>query len=656
MVRALFPPLALLAFVVSAAATSCGNPPLSLVTSSIPSAKVGSSYDVSLTAQGGQPPYIGSVGHSSLPQGFSISSSGDLTGMPAAVGTHTFNVVLSNSLKNNVAGVLTLTATATPTPNPSIVIVVTPVSVSVTAGTTEQFAASITGTSNAAVTWSVSGSGCSGTACGKISSSGLYTAPAAVPSSAKATVTATSTSDPTKSASAAITIVPLVGTTYYLAPAAAGGSDSNNGLSITAPWLSPNHPVKCGDEIIASASNAYSASNFASGEWGTVTCAAGNNVAWLKCVSFDACQINVTSGTLDGMRVSASYWGVQGWEVSNTAGGTAGGNCFVVVPPTSTANIHHIIFANDIADVCPLDGFSSINDGNAGVDYFVVVGNIAYEAGETNTYCGSGISVYEPVATDTRPGTHIYVAGNLSYSTTNPSGCNDGNGIIFDTFDGSQTPLPQTYVQQGVIDNNLSLSNGGVGISVEYNNAGTGTGHTTIFARRNTTWNNSDGAYQYGNPTCGEVQLYETATTQAFLNLAATNQVGCYGDSSNPLYAYAVSYADGTSSAYDNVGWSTSGSYGQILDSDGFTFGTTNLFGTNPGFANAVTPGAPSCGTATSVPNCTATIIADFAAANVPGYGYQVPSSTPVYDPLFPQWLCNVNLPAGLVTVGCLAQ
>jgi hypothetical protein len=51
-----------------------------------------------------------------------------------------------------------------------------------------------------------------------------------------------------------------------------------------------------------------------------------------------------------------------------------------------------------------------------------------------------------------------------------------------------------------------------------------------------------------------------------------------------------------------------------------------------------------------------ATVIADFAPMNVEakGYGYQIPSSTPAYDPLFPQWLCGVtNLPTGLVTMGC---
>jgi hypothetical protein len=53
-----------------------------------------------------------------------------------------------------------------------------------------------------------------------------------------------------------------------------------------------------------------------------------------------------------------------------------------------------------------------------------------------------------------------------------------------------------------------------------------------------------------------------------------------------------------------------------------------------------------------------ATVIANFTPTNATvlagGYGYQIPSGTQIYDPLFPQWLCNVNLPSGLVTMGCL--
>jgi aryl-phospho-beta-D-glucosidase BglC (GH1 family) len=89
---------------------------------------------------------------------------------------------------------------------PTVAVTLTPANVSVSAGATQQFAASVTGTSNTAVTWTVSGTGCSGTACGTISSSALYTAPTAVPSPATVAVTATSVADKTKSASATVTI------------------------------------------------------------------------------------------------------------------------------------------------------------------------------------------------------------------------------------------------------------------------------------------------------------------------------------------------------------------------------------------------------------------------------------------------------------------
>jgi hypothetical protein len=50
-----------------------------------------------------------------------------------------------------------------------------------------------------------------------------------------------------------------------------------------------------------------------------------------------------------------------------------------------------------------------------------------------------------------------------------------------------------------------------------------------------------------------------------------------------------------------------------------------------------------------------ASMIANFTptASAAKSLGYQQPSNTNVYDSLFPQWVCNVNLPAGLVTKGC---
>jgi hypothetical protein len=42
-------------------------------------------------------------------------------------------------------------------------------------------------------------------------------------------------------------------------------------------------------------------------------------------------------------------------------------------------------------------------------------------------------------------------------------------------------------------------------------------------------------------------------------------------------------------------------------------------------------------------------------ASGASAYGYQAPVSTPVTDSLFPAWLCNAGLPAGLVSTPCVA-
>ena len=80
--------------------------------------------------------------------------------------------------------------------------------VSVGVTLTQQFTASVTGTSNTAVTWSVSGSGCTGAACGTISGSGLYTAPSTPPSS-NVIVTATLSADTSKSATVNVKVVDI---------------------------------------------------------------------------------------------------------------------------------------------------------------------------------------------------------------------------------------------------------------------------------------------------------------------------------------------------------------------------------------------------------------------------------------------------------------
>src|ERR1700675_2454487 len=71
-----------------------------------------------------------------------------------------------------------------------------------------QFTAKVTGTSNTAVTWTLSGTACtgSGNPCGTIDANGKYTAPATGPNPPKITVTATSQAGTTKSGFLQITV------------------------------------------------------------------------------------------------------------------------------------------------------------------------------------------------------------------------------------------------------------------------------------------------------------------------------------------------------------------------------------------------------------------------------------------------------------------
>ena len=71
---------------------------------------------------------------------------------------------------------------------------------------TQQFTATVSGTSNTAVTWSLSGTACNGATCGTISGNGLYTAPATPPAS-NVIVKATLNADSTKSASVNVSVI-----------------------------------------------------------------------------------------------------------------------------------------------------------------------------------------------------------------------------------------------------------------------------------------------------------------------------------------------------------------------------------------------------------------------------------------------------------------
>src|SRR5215471_4062498 len=101
-----------------------------------------------------------------------------------------------------IAGCLSRKSTNDGTPTS---VSVSPSSASVSIGGTQQFTATVTGRSNTAVIWTVSGPGCSGDGCGTVSGSGLHLAPDAPPVPNAISVQATCQADSSKSANANVT-------------------------------------------------------------------------------------------------------------------------------------------------------------------------------------------------------------------------------------------------------------------------------------------------------------------------------------------------------------------------------------------------------------------------------------------------------------------
>jgi hypothetical protein len=130
-------------------------------------------------------------------------STGGLYTAPSAVPTTPTISITATSVEDTA-----ISDSVTATIVSSASIIAWPSKAQVTINASYQFDALVTGSTNTGVTWSVAGSGCSGTSCGTISTAGLYTAPGAVPSPATVTITVTSQVDPGKSASATVEIMP----------------------------------------------------------------------------------------------------------------------------------------------------------------------------------------------------------------------------------------------------------------------------------------------------------------------------------------------------------------------------------------------------------------------------------------------------------------
>jgi hypothetical protein len=207
-----------------------------MVSSDLPPAIVGISYNAAISAEGGTRPDHFLIIAGALPTGLSLNpATGNISGTALIVGTSRFVVYVTDATGNDL-GLQSLSLSVTPAGSPGggspVSVQVSPASVSLGSGDSEQFSATVRETSNVAVIWSASA--------GTISPTGLFQAPA-VTSVNTATVIVTSVADASKRASAIVTIAPAtspapgpvitsgalppaqVGTPYRATLAATGG-------------------------------------------------------------------------------------------------------------------------------------------------------------------------------------------------------------------------------------------------------------------------------------------------------------------------------------------------------------------------------------------------------------------------------------------------
>jgi hypothetical protein len=155
-----------------------------------------------------------------------ISPAGFYTAPSSVTTSQTITVTATSSADPTKKGSSTITMSS------SVGVALAPKTVTLTLSQNQQFTGTLAGTVNTAVKWTV------GSSVGTISRGGVYTAPASISSAQTVEVTATSVADPSKSASASITLAPPVGASYFVSNS---GSDSNNGTTPNSPWQTIAH-------------------------------------------------------------------------------------------------------------------------------------------------------------------------------------------------------------------------------------------------------------------------------------------------------------------------------------------------------------------------------------------------------------------------------
>ena len=460
---------------------------------------------------------------------FALTGCGASNAMPTTTSSNPSNPTPTNPTPTN----------PTP-PAPVVQIAVTPLSATLSAGQSQSFTATVAGTSNAQVSWQVNGIPGGSTSVGTITSMGLYTTPATVPSSA-VTITAVSSADSTKSGNATVSFTapqppPASGTHYYVSP---NGNDSNNG-SQQNPWATIQHAANIANAgaTVHVAPGTYSGAittqtsgtatariRFLSDtQWGAIIRAASVNVIWTN---------------------QGDYVDIEGFDIAGNDGAT----CYGIINYASYVRI----VGNNIHDLSHdttacVYGSAIDNHNNAGGHDDDVIGNVVHDIGDITIAYQYHHGIYHAnlrghiwnnvVYRCEGWGIHTWHAANQVTISNNTVFNNNYGGILIGDGDDYSPFLGPVVNDYTIVSNNIVYSNGlnaaasGYGIE-EYGLTGTHNQYLNNLVYQNgpADWN-----LQNGNTAVGSIKA-----NPQFVNYQANGSGDYHLQSTSPAIGAGTS-------------------------------------------------------------------------------------------------------------------
>jgi serralysin len=312
---------------------------------------------------------------------------------------------------------------------------------------------------------------------------------------------------------------------YYVSPS---GNDSNDGASLAKALktigAATGLPLVGGDCVTVE-DGTYHETVVVSTSGSSDSC---KGYVVFRAASRGGAKV-VSTDMYTGFTVAANYVMVDGFDLEDTATGSAFGAGTNTLSMGKVIVYHHIAAIRNVAHDSGGAGLGAIHS-----DYVRFEQNTVLNNSTRSDYGDSGIDLWEAQASDTKPGFHIVIRNNYSYLNVEsdiPSSLQtDGEGIIVDSFDYADATYGTTpYAQETLIENNVVWGNGGRGIEAA---GGQPTSFVTV--RNNTVFDNNRQKQQYPG---AEIVSYgnHNAIYNNIVIQGPDDQNGSDGDPTYPL-------------------------------------------------------------------------------------------------------------------------